>query len=209
MEPLTKVHHRQLTWSSSDVTQRCCRLGLPVPCYSWFLVSPRAALSVSRGVEMAVMDHSAGCFPYNVRRSYKKATWKPNWFGQRQGKCLSHRTVRKRSKGRHRESDSPLQTWPSVADLHWTHPLWVPKGRALTGAGAKHSEDATRSTACASQSSSLPPAWEGEENGDSHGNRLYEFSTVPENAIRGLADGFSRLCVQTSAPKRTAMRAGI
>lgn len=165
MEPLTKVHHQQLTWSSSDVTQRCCRLGLPVLCYSWFPVSPRAALSVSRGVEMAVLDHWAGCFPYNVRRSYKKATWKPNWFGQRQGKCPSHRTIKKRSKGRHREADSPPQIWPSVADLHWTHPLRFPKGCARAGAGAKHSEDAIRSTARASQSSSLPLPGRGRKMG--------------------------------------------
>ena len=194
MEPLTKVLHRQLTQSSSDVTQQCCRLELPLLCYSWFLVSPQPAPCVSRGVETAVMDHSAGSFPYN-------------WLSQQQGKCFSHRTTKKRSKGRQRELDSPLQTWPSVADLHWTHPPSFPKGCALTRAGAKHSKDAIRSTACTSQSSSSPLAWEGQENRDSHENRLFEASSVPrERCWWSCRWVLLPVHSKRGAPKSTGMR---
>lgn len=48
MEPLTKVHHHQLTRSSSDVTQHYCRLGLRVLCYIWYPI-PCRLLGASAG----------------------------------------------------------------------------------------------------------------------------------------------------------------
>lgn len=66
VEPLTKLHHCQLTWTVWKYPSNAVGWGCMFCAVTCSCVSVSSSVCV-RVVEM--IDHSAGCFPYNVWRS--------------------------------------------------------------------------------------------------------------------------------------------